>query len=265
MSVANLFNADFYLEQNPDVAAAQAQGIITAYQHFLNFGLAEGRSPFSSFDADFYLAQSPDVAAAVANGQMTAVQHFFNFGAGEVREFSPLFNLQAYLDANPDVADAVQNGLITAADHLVNYGIAEPRDLGNGVNLADFEQDPVYAQAIAEGNTQLAFARVAEVTPFLPDFIATGGWTVVPSTAIAGADFVVPSWLGDGVVQQIQNLQATIINSGLLDPDNLNPDGSGLTDPSALIDLIFNEFYGPGVSPIGIIGGLPGGTDFLAQ
>lgn len=176
-----------------------------------------------------------------------------------------LFNADFYLAQSPDVADAVQSGLITAADHLVNFGVAEPRDLGNGVNLADFADDPVYAQAIAEGNTQLAFSRVAEVTPFMPDFVATAGWKVVPSTAIAGADFIVPSWLGDGVVQQIQNLQATIINSGLLDPDNLNPDGSGLTDPDALIDLVFEEFYGPGSSPIDITGGLPGVTGFLAQ
>lgn len=261
MSVPALFDLDFYLQKNPDVAGAVAQGWITAYDHFMSFGMSEGRLPFSNFNVDYYLAQSPDVAAAVSSGEVTAVEHFFKHGTTELREFSPLFNLQAYLDANPDVKAGVESGLITAAQHLMTHGIVEARDLGNGVNLADFGQDEVFSQAVAAGNLELAFARLGEVIPFLPSFVAPTGWNVVPIDALSNPNFVLPAWMGEGVLQQITQLQNTILNSGLLDPNNLNPDGSGLKDPSALVDLILGELYG--TSPVTIIGDLPGGTDFL--
>ena len=44
------FDAAFYLEQNPDVAASG----IDPFEHFCTFGLKEGRNPSASFDLKFY-------------------------------------------------------------------------------------------------------------------------------------------------------------------------------------------------------------------
>ncbi|CDM24727.1 hypothetical protein BN940_11341 [Castellaniella defragrans 65Phen] len=41
----DLFNEAYYLAYNPDVAAAVAQGGLTAEQHFNLYGKAEGRAP----------------------------------------------------------------------------------------------------------------------------------------------------------------------------------------------------------------------------
>ena len=184
-SASPLFDPRQYLANNPDVADAVAQGLITAWDHFELFGGAEGRSPTPLFDPDFYLQQNPDVAEAVANGHIaSAVQHFLLFGQGEPRAINPAIHLGKYLNANPDVAQAVANGLINAFDHLLQNGVGEGHPLGNGVNLADFANDPAFAQALSNGNGIGALVRVQEVAPFIPAFERPTGWVPPANTPI---------------------------------------------------------------------------------
>ena len=195
---SRLFDAEWYLTQNPDVAAAVEAGLITAHDHFSQFGIDENRSPSPLFDPGFYLAQSPDVAAAVAAGHFSAVQHFLLYGQREARAISPFIDLGKYLSANPDVADAVRQGA-SALDHLLQYGAAEGRDLGNGVNLGVFTDDPAFQAAVDDNDLQKALLRMQEIAPFLPGFQPPAGWAPTPITPIpldftppAGMTLVVP-------------------------------------------------------------------------
>ena len=185
----DLFNEQWYLEQNPDVAAAVAAGLTTAHQHFLAYGQYESRAPSSLFDPVFYLAQNPDVAAAVEAGLASAYEHFLLYGQGEPRTISPFIDLAAYANANPDLA-AVEG--LNLYQHLVTYGLHENRDLGNGITLGQFANDPAFNAALADPDHILdALARIAEVAPFLPDFQAPEGWTPPADTPIP-TDFVPP-------------------------------------------------------------------------
>ena len=58
-----LFDAGYYLRQNPDVAAAGAD----PYQHFMCYGWREGRDPSLLFSVSKYLAANPDVSRAGLN------------------------------------------------------------------------------------------------------------------------------------------------------------------------------------------------------
>src|SRR5690606_1194272 len=60
--------------------------------------------------------------------------------------------------------------------HMLTYAAVEGRDLGNGVSATQFANDPVYKAAVAEGDTDAALARMAEVAPFLPQFEAPEGF-----------------------------------------------------------------------------------------
>ena len=85
------FNANWYLQQNPDVAAAIAGSApFNAQEHFMLYGRAEGRSASPVFDSQQYLASNPDVAQAVAQGLITAWDHFELFGGTEGRSPTPL-------------------------------------------------------------------------------------------------------------------------------------------------------------------------------
>ena len=191
MAWQNLFDPEWYLEQNPDVAEAVAHGLMTAWQHFEQYGQFEGRPPVTWFDAGFYLARNPDVAEAVRAGHTTAAQHFMQYGALEPRLIAPAIDLGAYLEANLDVLDAVATGQTSALEHLVTYGMHEARDLGNGISLAMFANDPVFNEALRAGDIAEALERIDAVAPFLPGFVAPQGWAPASDTPIP-LDFVPP-------------------------------------------------------------------------
>ena len=111
-----LFDAPFYLANNPDVAAST----FDPYFHYLTFGAAEGRDPNPLFDDKFYLANNPDVAASGIN----PLVHFETFGPQEHRNPNPLFDTGYYLATNPDVAASGMNPLL----HFETFGTQEGRN-----------------------------------------------------------------------------------------------------------------------------------------
>ena len=129
-----LFDSNYYLAHNPDVAAST----INAAQHYQQFGATEGRNPDPFFDSRFYLQQNPDVAAAGLN----PLQHFEQYGWKEGRDPSLLFSTTKCLAANPDVAAAAIDPLL----HYVQYGQAEGRMafLSGGSASADPLVDPAF-------------------------------------------------------------------------------------------------------------------------
>ncbi len=85
---ASEFDERFYLEQNPDVRAAIAKGVLkTGREHFINKGFSEGRHGADPVvDEKWYLAAYPDVAKAVKTGKIgSASEHYAITGWREGR------------------------------------------------------------------------------------------------------------------------------------------------------------------------------------
>lgn len=121
------FDEAFYLQTNPDVAAAVAAGAIpSGAVHFVNFGVKEGRigKPGQLYDEATYLAENLDVAAAVSAGAfVSGFEHFALFGRQEGRTFSPYFDEEWYRKRYPDVEAAIQSGAFASAfDHYLAFG-----------------------------------------------------------------------------------------------------------------------------------------------
>jgi GT2 family glycosyltransferase len=72
------FDRDWYLKQNPDVAAIGADPLL----HYLQIGAAHGCDPNPLFRGDWYLTQYPDVAKAGLNPFV----HYLKVGAAEGRQ-----------------------------------------------------------------------------------------------------------------------------------------------------------------------------------
>jgi hypothetical protein len=126
----SLFDEHYYLLMNPDVAAAVTAGKLTSgYQHYIQFGQYEGRSPSPYWNEAWYLKQNPDVAAAVKSGKVTSgFMHYYLYGQYENRGGLLYFNTQYYLQNNPDVASAITSGSVASAfEHFVLYGQYEGR------------------------------------------------------------------------------------------------------------------------------------------
>jgi len=154
-----LFDNNYYLSHNPDVAAAIGNGsIASGLDHFTQFGQFEGRDPSVFFNTKFYLSQNPDVATAVTNHSISsAIAHFTQFGEYEGRDPITEFNTNDYLANNPDVAQAVIATATTAdpltgIKHFLQFGQYEGRNPNSDFNTAFYlEKNPDVAAAIKPG------------------------------------------------------------------------------------------------------------------
>lgn len=109
IAASELFDRDWYRDQNPDVADAGHDPA----QHYYRSGARELRDPGPRFNTRFYLEKHPDVAASNINPLL----HYELFGRQECREIAPA---KRALPAPADVYRPVSRtyGQITlAADH----------------------------------------------------------------------------------------------------------------------------------------------------
>lgn len=89
---SGLFDAAWYLIQNPDVQAAGADPL----SHFCNNGWREGRKPNPYFDPAWYLDQHPDVRAAGLVPLLHYLRHGDREGRRPIRYFDPAWYRTAY-------------------------------------------------------------------------------------------------------------------------------------------------------------------------
>ncbi len=72
-----LFDAEYYLDLNPDVAGAG----VSPLDHFIRLGWREGRRPHPLFDPAYYLSRNPEIDGEAANPLL----HFASVGMREGR------------------------------------------------------------------------------------------------------------------------------------------------------------------------------------
>ena len=118
-----VFNADFYLSHYGDLAAAFGNDRAAASQHWLDFGIGEGRRGSREFDVRFYLNRYGDLQAAFGTNFMAAVDHWLTFGLSEGRRGSREFDVQFYLNRYGDLRNAFGTNFIAAFDHWLNQGL----------------------------------------------------------------------------------------------------------------------------------------------
>lgn len=99
----NLFDGEFYLRTNPDVAAARMDPL----KHYLKHGAREQRQPHPLFDPAHYLSGCPE-----ARNAENPLAHFLE-QKGPCVNPHPLFDCEAYVQAHPE---AVGNPLVHYAE-----------------------------------------------------------------------------------------------------------------------------------------------------
>lgn len=167
------FDAEFYAQTYPDVAAVYGNNANMLYQHYVQYGKAEGRLATAqgnsggaeAFDAEYYAQTYPDVVAAFGTDPNLLYQHYILFGKAEGRSatragsgttvaapttalITPAsaaqgqldtyehFNYEYYMRANDDVLQAVGINPPALYQHYVEHCQAEGR-LYNGRTRED--------------------------------------------------------------------------------------------------------------------------------
>ena len=155
--VKDIFNAKYYAEQYPDLKATFGSNEEALYQHFLEYGIKEGRVMNPVIDIVKYREQYGDLQRTFGNNWDSYVNHYFTYGVNEHRENGTDFNLLAYLEAYEDVKLAFGNNYFAIAKHYTEFGIVEGRNEGSKefIEARDNEgAEVVHEDAVKEDNNK---------------------------------------------------------------------------------------------------------------
>ena len=120
-----IFDKDIYKNNNSDVVSVLGDDEKVLYNHWLNNGIAEGRTASYVFDAKYYLDNNSDVKAIFGDDYKAAYNHYISGGCNEIRVASAEFNPNIYKANYSDLANLTGEQLV---EHYVKNGRAEGRN-----------------------------------------------------------------------------------------------------------------------------------------
>ncbi|MBQ5711532.1 MAG: RICIN domain-containing protein [Oscillospiraceae bacterium] len=83
---SQVFDADYYRNAYPDLKDAYGADDEELYNHFVQYGIAEGRQAHPAFDIKYYLNENSDLKAAFGKDRKKAMDHFVTIGYKEGRD-----------------------------------------------------------------------------------------------------------------------------------------------------------------------------------
>ena len=81
-----VYNYSYYVAKNPDVKAAYNGDQAAILQHFIQFGMSEGRSSCATFNVNVYRANNADLNAAFGDDLKQYYLHYIQYGKAEGRK-----------------------------------------------------------------------------------------------------------------------------------------------------------------------------------
>lgn len=82
---AAIFDPTYYSNHYPDLASAVGTDPQALLNHFLTYGMKEGRQGCSSFDVNAYMNNNSDLKAAFGDDLPSYYMHYMNYGINEGR------------------------------------------------------------------------------------------------------------------------------------------------------------------------------------
>ncbi|TWD48656.1 putative HAD superfamily hydrolase [Agrobacterium vitis] len=123
-ALSKFFDEHFYRSEYQDLEAWKGKLL----DHYVAFGVFEGRNPNRFFDQSWYAIMNPDVD--LRNG--SALLHYIEIGEKEGRWPHPLFNPRWYIETHSDVAAANVSPLM----HFLTDGMNERREFSPFFDLS---------------------------------------------------------------------------------------------------------------------------------
>lgn len=131
-----VYDADYYYNNNADVKAAYADDLNARLNHFIHYGMDEGRQAKADFNVFKYMygTYNDDLRNAYGNDLKQYYLHYINNGKAENRlteEYDAVFDAEYYISNNSDIRSLVNEKKYNqegwALWHFYEYGIAEYR------------------------------------------------------------------------------------------------------------------------------------------
>lgn len=221
------FDADYYYNTYPDLQSTLGYDYNRLYRHYLDFGLAEGRSGSAEFNCLVYRDHYPDLQASFGNDYRAYCVHYETYGKAEGRS------------AAGDGTALAAGAAVPAQTLLGSYATAYNPNIPRAVNVS------------------LAASRINGVT-VQPGGTFSFSQTILPRTSANGyveADMIVDKkyvpGIGGGICQVSSTLYAAMLNAGLpateRHPHSLKmryiPEGMDATISGNTLDLRFINIF----------------------
>ena len=189
------FDADYYRSAYPDVAAAFGNNKAALFNHFVNYGVKEGRSGSADFNPQAYRAKYADLQQAFGDDMAAYCRHYVTCGKAEGR-------------------DGIGTGSVSTDTVVTDTTAAQ----GNVIGTCTTEYDATVPRAV---NVELAAARINGVV-VQPGQSFSFSSTILPRTAANGyvvapiyISGTVGTGIGGGVCQVSSTLYAAMLHAGL--------------------------------------------------
>ncbi len=120
---ASIFDAKFYAQKYPDLAAAFGNNENALLAHFLTSGMVEGRQGCAEFNVQYYMAKYPDLRAAYGDQLPFYYMHYMSAGKIEGRQGNGTVT-DTGTAAAPQPAVVQQPATPTGSDSVIDQVIA---------------------------------------------------------------------------------------------------------------------------------------------
>ena len=148
----------YYMDNNPDLQAAFGDNEVAALEHFVKYGMREGRQANQLFNPKIYRSNNSDLRAAYGDDLQKYYEHFMKWGFREHRgycgnyyvkdpltvwdgvDYSEVYDYNYYIMKYPDLREAFGNNHVAVLKHFVQYGMKEGRQAKETFNVKTYRK-----------------------------------------------------------------------------------------------------------------------------
>ncbi len=176
--IAQVFDATYYAEHNPDVVAVVGTGADALLNHYMTAGILEGRDASATFNASVYALVNTDLAAVYGDNVEAYVEHYVTCGLKEGR----IASVSALSTADANTKKAVAATLSTMNTEFT----AAANGLEAEMTAPAIAVKYVFGDAVTLGNTTLKVGETYALGTANPNMSGYGDFIEVranPATA----------------------------------------------------------------------------------
>ena len=148
-----VYDFNYYINKYADIKKAYGNDDKKALQHFVNFGMKEGRQGKEDFNVNYYRNRYRDLRSAFGTDLKKYYIHYINNGKKEGRDaktacelqdgvtkldgvdYSAVYDYNYYINKYPDIKKAYGGDENAVLKHFVNFGMKEGRQAKEDFNV----------------------------------------------------------------------------------------------------------------------------------
>lgn len=144
-----VYDYEYYRKHNADLARAYGDVSDKFLEHFVKYGMTEGRQASEEFNLKVYKSNYADLRNAFGAKNALYYLHYMNYGKAEGRnaktkevsaiykgvDYSAVYDYEYYRETYPDLAKAFGNDTSKYLRHFVEHGMAESRQASAEFNV----------------------------------------------------------------------------------------------------------------------------------